>query len=110
MDNFTPNIIKMIASRIDAQRCLLGFSIRDLANKAGLSKTTLLSIIQCAKIPNILTLHSLCNALSIKLSDLFEETDEALKLRGKENIVIKIYREISPMSQDTVIKMLKCMK
>ena len=42
--------------------------------------------------------------------DLFDFDESVYRLRGKENIVIKIYREISPMSQDTVIKLLKCMK
>ena len=110
MDNYTPKIIKLIAYRIDSQRCTLGLSIRELAKKAGISKTTLQSIIQGTKIPNILTLQNLTNALSISLSDLLNDNKEVLKLRGKETIVIKLYREVSPMSQDTVIKMLKCMK
>ena len=110
MDNYTPKIIQLTASRIDSYRCSLGFSMRELAKKAGISKTTLLSIIQGTTVPNILTLHSLCNALSISLADLFNDNEEVLKLRVKENIVIKLFREVSPMSQDTVIKVLKCMK
>lgn len=110
MDAYSPTIVKETASKIDLLRCEKGLSIRRLASKAGVSKTTLLDIIQAKKIPNIYTLYNISKALCISLSDLFNEDDTVLQLRGKEAIVIKIFREISPMSQDTLIKVLKCMK
>ena len=48
--------------------------------------------------------------LIFSLSDFFDFEDTVIKLRGKEAILIKIYRELSPMSQDTLIKVSKCMK
>lgn len=110
MDAYSPTIVKETASKIDLLRCEKGLSIRTLASKAGVSKTTLLDIIQAKKIPNIYTLYNISKALCISLSDLFNEDDTVLQLRGKEAIVIKLFREISPMSQDTLIKVLKCMK
>ena len=110
MDTFNPPIIKETAEKIDFLRCELGYSLRTLAKKAGISKTTLLEIIQGRKIPNIYTLHNICTALEISLSDLFDQDENTLRLCGKENILIKIYREVSPMSQDTLIKVAKCMK
>ena len=50
------------------------------------------------------------SALGISLSDFFDFDDTVIKLRGKEAILVKIYRELSPMSQDTLIKVAKCMK
>ena len=104
------NIIAQTAEKIDALRCALGYSIRALSVKAGISKTTLVEIIQGEKIPNIQTLQLICDALEISLSDFFNQNEEVLMLRGKESILIKIYRELSPMSQDTLIKLAKCMK
>ena len=111
MNNYqTPTIIKSIASRIDCLRAQHDLSIRELAHKSGVSKSQLADIIQGNKIPNIFTLHCICNALGISLSDFFDFDDNAIKLRNKEAILIKIFREVSPMSQDTLIKLAKCMK
>ena len=48
--------------------------------------------------------------LIFSLSDFFDFDDTVITLRGKEAILIKIYRELSPMSQDALIKVSKCMK
>ena len=109
-DKNLPSIIKNVALRIDFLRGQQALSVRDLATKSGISKSELSYIILGRTIPNIYTLHSICNALDISLSDFFDFDDEVIRLRGKENILIKIYREVSPMSQDTLIKVAKCMK
>ena len=110
IDNYTPTIIKNVANRIDLLRTEQNLSLRDLAIKSGISKSQLSDIILGNKTPNVYTLHLICNALSISLTDFFDFDDEVIRLRGKENILIKIYREVSPMSQDTLIKVAKCMK
>ena len=104
------NFEKIIAKKIDDLRVLKGFSFWELAAKSGISHSTLSEIIQCKTIPNILTLNFICTALEISLSDFFNQNEEVLMLRGKESILIKIYRELSPMSQDTLLKVVKCMK
>ena len=85
-------------------------SIRALTKKSGISKSQLSDIMLGNKIPNIYTLHLICTALGISLSDFFDFEDTIIKLRGKEAILVKICRELSPMSQDTLIKVVKCMK
>ena len=110
IDTHTPTIIKNVATRIDLLRTEQNFSMRDLAKKSGISKFQLADIILGNKIPTVYTLHLICTALSISLSDFFDFDDATIKLRGKEAILIKIYRELSPMSQDTLIKVSKCMK
>ena len=84
--------------------------MRSLAKKSGISKSQLSDIILGNKIPNVYTLYLFCTALGISLSDSFDFEDTVIKLRGKEAILIKIYRELSPMSQDTLIKVAKRMK
>ena len=109
-DKNLPSIIKNVALRIDYLRSQQNLSVRDLAAKSGISKSELSYLILGKTVPNIYTLHFICNALDISLSDFFDFDDEIIRLRGKENILIKIYREVSPMSQDTLIKVAKCMK
>ena len=110
IDNFTPAIIKNIALKIDTLRVQYNLSTRELAKRSGISKSQLSDIILGNKVPNVYTLFCICNALGISLSDFFDFDDAVIRLRGKENILIKIYREVSPMSQDTLIKVAKCMK
>ena len=109
-NNFSPDIIKKVSSRIDYLRVQYNLSIRVLARKSGISQSTLAEIIQGKTVPNVYTLSCICKALGISLSDFFDFDDKVIRLRGKENILIKIYREVSPMSQDTLIKVAKCMK
>ena len=110
IDKHTPQIIVKIAERIDYLRIQNDYSLRELAKRSGISHNSLFSIIQGKTVPNIYTLNNICSALHISLSDFFDFDDEVIRLRGKENILIKIYREVSPMSQDTLIKVAKCMK
>ena len=110
IDAYTPPIIKNIATRIDLLRTEQNLSLRDLAKKSGISKSQLSDIILGNKISTVYTLHLICTALHISLSDFFDFDDATIKLRGKEAFLVKIYRELSPMSQDTLIKMSKCMK
>ena len=110
IDTYTPPIIKNVATRIDLLRTEQNLSLRDLAKKSGISKSELSDIISGNKIPNVYTLYLICTTLHISLSDFFDFDDATIKLRGKETILIKIFREISPMSQDTLIKVSKCMK
>ena len=110
IDQFAPVIVKNVANRIDYLRVQQNYSIRDLSKKAGIAPSTLFNIIQGNKIPNIYTLHCICNALSIPLSDFFDFDENIIKLRAKEAVLIKTYRELSPISQDALIKLTKCMR
>ena len=103
-------IIDRVAKRIDTLRTQQELSIRELAKRSGIAQSALYNILQGNKIPNIYTLAHICNALNISLSDFFNFDDNIIVLRGKEAILIKIFREVSPMSQDTLIKVSKCMK
>ena len=106
----TITIEEIVAKKIDLLRNQKNYSVRELSTRSGVATSAISNIIRCKKIPSIYTLSCICNALEISLSDFFNPNEEVLMLRGKESILIKIYRELSPMSQDTLIKVSKCMK
>lgn len=110
IDNLTPTIVKNTALRIDYLRTQNNMTLRQLSKESGIAPSALHNIINGNKIPNVYTLANICSALSISLSDFFNFDDNVIALRGKEAILIKIFRKISPMSQDTLIKVSKCMK
>ena len=109
-NNFLPPVISKVAERIDLLRVQNNLTMRELARRSGVSIGTMVNIISKNKIPNVYTLHNIRNALNISLSDFFDFNEEVIKLRGKEAVLIKIFREVSPMSQDPLIKVSKCMK
>ena len=60
IDLHTCDIIKLTAKRLDYLKTQAGLSVRDLAKRAGITNSAMYSIISGEKVPNILTLHSLC--------------------------------------------------
>ena len=111
MENyFVPPFIKNIGQRIDLLRSQKDFSLRDLEKRTGISKSELSYIILGKTAPNLYTLSCICDALEITLSSLLDPEEKNFTRNAKEALLLKIFREISPMSQDTLIKVSKCMK
>ena len=111
MSKISPqSITQTIANRIDQYRCQNNLSIRQLSKKSGVAGGTLSYIFQGKVIPNIYTLLCLCQAMDLPLNALFVEDEEQFAANAKETLLLKIYRELSPMSQDTLIKLAKCMR
>lgn len=108
--NFQSNLVDIIAKRVDNLRCGHGLSIRELAKKSNVAPSTVYNLIQQNEIPNVLTLNSICDALNINLVTLLIPDEAQFATTAKEAFLLKIYRELSPMSQDTLIKVSKCMK
>ena len=111
MDNINSlNLIPLISQRIDRARYELGLSIRELAKKSNVAPSTIFNLIQQKEIPNILTLQSICLALKISLASLLSVEENTFTNNLKEIRLLQLFRELSPMSQDTLIKAAKCMK
>ena len=110
MNDKTPDIISFIAARVNFLRTECGYSTRDLAEKSGVARSALNKIVSGATIPNICTLHSICKGLNITLSDFFFGSEHATSMTFKEAKLIERFRKLTPMSQDTLIKLAKCMR
>ena len=95
IDQYTPTIIKNVATRIDFLRIEQNLSIRDLAKKSGISKSQLSDIILGNKIPNSYTLHLICTALGISLSDFFDFDDTVRLIKVRISQSIRVYGIVS---------------
>lgn len=63
-----------------------GYSTNKLANLAGLTQSTLQSILSNRNLPTIPTLEKICDALDISLSSFFNTTDAASEIKeGQEH-------------------------
>ena len=106
----TVDIMKFVGTKINFLRTLCDYSARELATKAGISLSSLYQITQGNSSPTVCTLHSICKALNISLSDFFSGNEYATSMTFKEAKLIERFRTLSPMSQDTLIKLAKCMR
>ncbi|NCN05097.1 MAG: helix-turn-helix transcriptional regulator [Spirochaetales bacterium] len=95
---------ELLAANIKQYRQALGQSQIQLAEKADISTSLLASIETCKKFPSSVTLNKLCDALNVKVHQLFQpidkKTDEAIKYYLK-------YGTLRDQIQEDILKVLQ---
>ena len=95
-----------VAERIHELRLKRNWSVNYLAMEAGLTQSTLDSVLKRNSNPRIDTIQSICNAFGITLSQFFY-TDETMELLSpKEKQLIEIFRQLTPQKQQALIDLL----
>ncbi len=92
-----------IINRITELRLQRGWSINNLALEAGLTQSTLSSILQRGTAPKIETLQCLCNAFGISLAQFFLEDEQIEILNPTEKQLIMAYRHLSAKQQQALL-------
>ena len=78
----------------------------ELAQEAGITQSTLTSMIKRGNPPKIETLSCICEAFGITLAQFFME-DEALEILSKEEKeLIALYRRLSVTKQQALMNLL----
>ena len=96
-----------INKKIEKLRFQRGWSMYELAQEAGITQSTLTSIMKRGNPPKIETLESICEAFGITLAQFFLE-DEELEVLGKnEKELISLFRRIPQVKQQALIDLLK---
>lgn len=96
-----------INNKIEKLRFQRGWSMYELAQEAGITQSTLTSMIKRGNPPKIDTLECICEAFGITLAQFFME-DEQLELLSKnEKELITSFRKISDAKQQALIELLK---
>ena len=85
-----------INRKIEKLRFQRGWSIYELAQEAGITQSTLASIIKRQNPPKIETLSCICEAFGITLAQFFMEDEEMEILNKEEKALIAKYRRLSP--------------
>ena len=96
-----------VIQRIHELRKERGWSVNYLAMEAGLTQSTLSSMLGRNTPPKIDTLVALCNAFGITLSQFFLEEEEMEIITKQEKELIVLYRSLS---SDKKIALLELMK
>lgn len=95
-----------IIERINELRLERGWSINNLAMEAGITQSTLNSVLQRGTAPKIDTLQCICNAFGITLSQFFLEGEETELLNGKEKELVFAFRKLPGEKQEALLDLL----
>ncbi len=95
-----------VMQRIHELREQRGWSVNYLAMEAGMTQSTLGSILSRGGIPKIETLTSLCNAFGITLAQFFLEEEETEVVTKQEKELLTTYRKLSPQKKKALIELL----
>lgn len=96
------NILEKIQTMKEAR----DWSAYDLAEKAGISQTTLSSLFSRKSDPKIDTLKCLCDAFGITLSQFFLEDESIELLSASERQLLDSYRKLSQKQKEGLIALI----
>lgn len=75
--------------------------------EAGITQSTLSSIMQRKSLPKIETLQCICEAFGITLSQFFVEDEQTEILTADEKELLTDYRKLPEYKQQAILKLLK---
>ncbi len=96
-----------INKKIENLRFQRGWSMYELAQEAGITQSTLTSMIKRGNPPKIDTLECICEAFGITLAQFFMEDEQLEVLSKDEKELITSFRKISKVKQQALIDLLK---
>ena len=96
-----------INKKIENLRFQRDWSMYELAQEAGITQSTLTSMMKRGNPPKIDTLECICEAFGITLAQFFMEDDQLEALSKNEKELISLFRKISTVKQQALIDLLK---
>lgn len=78
-----------------------------IAQRSGLSSSTVSCFLTGKTIPRIDTMMILCNELGVSVTDFFEEREMAESQAQDEEILLKTYRNLPTDKKDSLLRYLK---
>ena len=96
-----------VIERIHQLRTERGWSVNNLAMEAGLTQSTLNSILSRNTPPKIETLQLLCNAFKITLAQFFLEDEKVEIISTKEKELLTAYRKLPEKKQKALLSLIE---
>ena len=96
-----------VNKKIDELRFQRGWSVYELAQEAGITQSTLTSLIKRGNPPKIDTLECICDAFGITLAQFFIEDEELEVLSKREKEIITLFRKLPDTKKKALIELLK---
>lgn len=100
------DIYRILADRLRRERARAGWSLEELAERAGISGTFVAHIETGRKKPSLLTVHRLSRALNLPLSDLLKEDRQPLTVDDAAyvNRIAKLIRGKSARKREGLLR------
>ena len=95
-----------INKKIEKLRFQRGWSMYELAQEAGITQSTLTSMIKRGNPPKIDTLSCICEAFGITLAQFFMEDEELEILSKEEKELVALFRKLPDNKQQSLIDLL----
>ena len=96
-----------INRKIEKLRFQRGWSTYELAQEAGITQSTLTSMVKRGNPPKIDTLQSICEAFGITLAQFFIEDEQIEVLSKSEKELIELVRKLPETKRQALIDLLK---
>lgn len=96
-----------INKKIEKMRFQRGWSMYELSQEAGITQSTLTSIMKRGNPPKIDTLECICEAFGITLAQFFMDDEELEVLSTTEKELISLFRRLPATKQHALIDLLK---
>ena len=95
-----------VIERIHQLRMEREWSVNNLAMEAGITQSTLNSILARNTPPKIETLQLLCNAFKITLAQFFLQDEKVELVNETEKELLVLYRRLTPNKKKALIEIL----
>lgn len=96
-----------INKKIENLRFQRGWSLYELAQEAGITQSTLTSMIKRGSPPKIDTLECICEAFGITLAQFFIEDEQIEILTKEEKELLSLFRKLQGSKKNALIDLLK---
>ena len=96
-----------INKKIETLRFQRGWSTYELAQEAGITQSTLTSMMKRGNPPKIETLQSICEAFGITLAQFFLEDEQTEALSKNEKELVTLYRKMTESKKQALLDLLK---
>ena len=97
------DVIKRISDLTEER----GWSTYKLAQKSGLSTSTIANIYRRNTVPSLSTLETLCNAFGISLSQFFAEDTNAIPLTPAQKEMFDKWANLTPTQKEIIEKLIQ---
>lgn len=100
---------KEIYDKVDALRLAKGWTIYELAKKAGVAATTVYNWRDRNSSPTLALLDAICAAFNISVIDFLLDADELMALTEEQKEVIRLWNTLSNLQKQSILNLMKSM-
>lgn len=100
---------KEIYEKVDSLRLKNGWTIYELAKKAGVAPTTIYNWRDRLSSPTLSLLEAVCSAFEISVIDFLLNEDELMALTEEQKEVMRLWNTLSSEQKKSIINLMKSM-